>query len=71
MSIYLFSHVIVIFVLKKYIKVFIIIYLVKKLVFFINHQKTNFVLYKIFQFNNFDFFLIKKIFKNLYIELVL
>lgn len=61
----------VMFVPKKCIKAFIIAFLVSKLVFLINYQKTNFMLYEIFKYNNFDFFFIKKILKNLYIKLVL
>lgn len=58
--IYLLSYKIVMFILKKYIKVLIIICLVKRLLFFISHQKTNFVPCRIFEYNNFDSFSIGK-----------
>lgn len=60
MSIYLPSYRIVIFVPKKYIGVLIIVCSVKNLVFSISYQKSNFMLYKIFKYNSFDFFSIEK-----------
>lgn len=54
------SYEIILFIPKKYITIFIIVHLVRKLVFFISYQKINFMPYMIFEYYGFNFFLVRK-----------